>query len=557
MQDGSQQNNREFRIWGPPGTGKTTFLTRQVALAGNKFGPSKILVTSFTKAAAIELSKRNQSLCEEQIGTLHSICYRALGTPTIAETKIRFWNEAHPEYRLMLRTDTADDVDAPLLDEDRHVHGGGDELFGLLQILRARMVPPAQWPQNAQRFAKAWADWKRIERLWDFTDMLEVASRELKVAPGDPQVIVVDEAQDLSRLQLLVLQQWANHADCSLWAGDDDQGILSFAGADPEALLETAGEECFREVLSQSYRVPRRVHALAEAWIQRVTRREPKVYRPRPDDGEVRLLARGNYRCPDAIVNDAEQYLAQGKTVMFLATCAYMLAPLRRILVERGLPFSNPYRLKRRDWNPLAHGIKTVRPVDRLQAFVKLQAGNGSPWHSHGLRLWLPWIRPDGVLTEEAIRWSKGQAHYLDPYPEELFEPDALKLLIDAMQAGVPASLEWWLHHLKVKHSETGEYLVKVAERHGISALTDAPQIILGTVHSVKGGEADAVYVFPDLSASGVRQWAGSPKERDAVIRLAYVAITRARESLILCGPAASRYIPLEESLVKLGRGAS
>ena len=44
-------------------------------------------------------------------------------------------------------------------------------------------------------------------------------------------------------------------------------------------------------------------------------------------------------------------------------------------------------------------------------------------------------------------------------------------------------------------------------------ALLDTPEIIIGTGHSVKGGEADVVYIFPDLSASGMRQWEGSRKD--------------------------------------------
>ena len=67
----------------------------------------------------------------------------------------------------------------------------------------------------------------------DFTDLLEVAVRDLKVAPGDPSVIFVDEAQDLSPLQLKLLRQWGKHAEYLMMAMDDDQTVYGFAGADP------------------------------------------------------------------------------------------------------------------------------------------------------------------------------------------------------------------------------------------------------------------------------------------------------------------------------------
>jgi superfamily I DNA/RNA helicase len=89
------------------------------------------------------------------------------------------------------------------------------------------------------------------------------------------------------------------------------------------------------------------------------------------------------------------------------------------------------------------------------------------------------------------------------------------------------------------------DYPVRVVRRAGSAALMDRPRITIGTGHSVKGGEADVVYVFPDLSASGMREWEGGRKRRDAIIRLGYVMITRARESLVICEPAGPHHMPL------------
>jgi superfamily I DNA/RNA helicase len=82
-----------------------------------------------------------------------------------------------------------------------------------------------------------------------------------------------------------------------------------------------------------------------------------------------------------------------------------------------------------------------------------------------------------------------------------------------------------------------------VAEAHGAETLTKTPQIIAGTIHSVKGGEADVVYLFPDLSYAGMTEWIGNGTA--AVRRLFYVGMTRSRESLILCQRASSRSVVL------------
>ncbi|MDP2857691.1 MAG: hypothetical protein Q8P50_06885 [Bacillota bacterium] len=71
---------------------------------------------------------------------------------------------------------------------------------------------------------------------------------------------------------------------------------------------------------------------------------------------------------------------------------------------------------------------------------------------------------------------------------------------------------------------------------HGADALLRRPLVTVGTIHSVKGGEADVVYLFPDLSYSGMREWVQGPFIRDPLIRMFYVALTRAREVVVLCG---------------------
>lgn len=56
--------------------------------------------------------------------------------------------------------------------------------------------------------------------------------------------------------------------------------------------------------------------------------------------------------------------------------------------------------------------------------------------------------------------------------------------------------------------------------------------------NSVKGGEADAVMLFPDLSTRGYEQWRGTRQQQDSVRRVFYVGMTRARDSLYLCSPS-------------------
>jgi superfamily I DNA/RNA helicase len=73
----------------------------------------------------------------------------------------------------------------------------------------------------------------------------------------------------------------------------------------------------------------------------------------------------------------------------------------------------------------------------------------------------------------------------------------------------------------------------------------EAPRVVVGTIHSVKGGEADVVYLFPDLSRAGDAQYQRMGPPRDSVVRLFYVGMTRARHTLYICQPETPRTIAI------------
>jgi superfamily I DNA/RNA helicase len=545
-------DRRQALIWGPPGCGKTTYLSRQVGHAAAKYGPDRVLVTSFTRAAAAELVGRDLGLPKGQVGTLHSHCYRALNCPTIAETKINEWNDQYQFYRL---TPTRIDVDEP--DPEIVLKTVGDELYAQMQLLRARMVPTEEWPAPVARFRADWEEWKSEFDYCDFTDLLEIGLRDFKFAPGDPSVVVVDEAQDLTLLQFKLATQWANHADYLLLAADDDQTIYSFAGADPEVLLQHSGEQHFRHVLSQSYRVPRKVRALSELWIQQIVRRENKLYNARPEDGRVRLFHNSNWKEVQAVVTDAEWQVAHGRNIMFLATCSYMLEPLKRALRERGLPFHNPYRRKRMDWNPLERAARGSSVADRVLAFLDPRRPGGYHWNGLQFQLWAGWLRESGVLLPGA----KALIEALRPDQEvtieilrQVLEPTEYRNLLTALNNGsLSDCTRWLIANSEARKRKLFEYPARVVAELGLVGLERPPGIIVGTGHSVKGGEADVVYIFPDLSAAGTRQWNGPRPEKDTVIRLAYVMMTRAREELVICAPAGRSHIPIAPVAVEAG----
>ena len=255
-------------IIGPPGCGKTTELGRQVRLATE--AGLNVLVSSLTRASAAEIAGRDLPIPADAVGTLHSHCFNALGQPAIAEdrTHLEDWNANHPA--LALTTSAADKSKS--FDEDNldpSVNDSpGDEFMAKYQLLRSRMQTPPP-DSDIGRFASQWSDWKNANDLVDFTDLIELSLQDITHAPGAPDVLYVDEAQDLDLLEMTLLRKWADSAGQLVAVGDPDQAIYTWRGADPTAFSAPGSASTGAHVLEQSYRAPRSVHAHAAAWIDR------------------------------------------------------------------------------------------------------------------------------------------------------------------------------------------------------------------------------------------------------------------------------------------------
>lgn len=258
-------------IFGPPGTGKTTFLTNLIEELCKR--TPNVAVVSFSRAAARELTSRIAKDQTRFIGTIHSYCFNTIG---LTRSQI-----------------------ATIEKFDRHLDSGiyldrkeKDQILSVGGYSRRMDVPlhEAYMESNISRtvpyhiFESVWTSfltWKNNEVLTDFDDMLFEVYDHI-----DQQfdIVVVDEAQDISRLQWDVVKAMVKEDGEIYLAGDDDQSIFSYLGIDPLAMERMADEV---KVLDQSYRIPAAVHRLAEKTIARVENRTEKSYKPRDFEGHV------------------------------------------------------------------------------------------------------------------------------------------------------------------------------------------------------------------------------------------------------------------------------
>tara|TARA_R100000963_G_C4604825_1_gene77264 strand:+ start:88 stop:573 length:486 start_codon:yes stop_codon:yes gene_type:complete len=121
---------------------------------------------------------------------------------------------------------------------------------------------------------------------------------------------------------------------------------------------------------------------------------------------------------------------------------------------------------------------------------------------------------------------------------EKLFGPHTWHELQMRFKKGT--EIDWLRDRTLPSKTKMMEYAWNIAEKQGGRVLGEEPRLVVGTIHSTKGAEADCVYLFPDLSSSGMREWTGAAETRDSVVRTFYVGATRAKEKLVLASRASA-----------------
>ncbi len=528
----------EIRLHGPPGCGKTTALAKRwIPDAVERFGAEYVVICSLTKTAAQEIASRGVPIPSRNVGTLHALAYRGLGKPTLTIGKLALWNQTNPALQLSAGREA---LDGQHIDNVQSATLG-DKLLAKLEVLRHRMTPAEDWPVDVALFAKRWQAWKEEEMLVDFTDIIERAYQEITLCPGAPAVMIVDECQDSSALELRLVRAWGKHTSFFVLAGDGDQAIYEWRGASATAFYGGDLPEENNYHLTQSYRVPRAVHSVASEWIERAQERYAVSYKPRDFEGTV-ARSSGSSKNVAALVADIQADLDEGLSVMLLAPCAFSLHAATARLKEVGEAFHNPYRPSNGAWNPLRGGC------DRVSGLLRPAFEPEEPlWSWAELHRWVEMIRADDlpkgtkarIKSLAALDKESGESNGLRNESEvtEMFGADFGTELLDATSKGPNELLRFFEQRTLSGKRKFVEFAFRVAEV-GVHRLTETPLLTVGTIHSVKGGEADVVYLLPDLSPSGMKEWMAAGRTRDSVLRLFYVGMTRAKQKLVLCAPA-------------------
>ena len=281
------------KIYGPPGTGKTEKLIRR-AMAYIRIGTpiNSIGYFAFTRKAAHEardrmLSKNPQYKKKElrYFQTLHSLAFHTLGLRE--ENVMQDYHYNDLGKILSIRVNAKKDADAsPYLSCD-------NEYFQI--ILKAKEKGISVWdeyctgehssnvePDLLKHIEVNYNQYKVNNNLIDFADMIKKFLSKPELCPSF-NTVFIDEAQDLSPIQWDMYDLLKNNSKNVYLAGDDDQAIYGWAGADVDRFIKEPAKE---KVLSKSRRIPIAVQEISEVITERIQGlRATKNYLPRNEQG--------------------------------------------------------------------------------------------------------------------------------------------------------------------------------------------------------------------------------------------------------------------------------
>jgi len=312
--------NEVHVIYGPPGTGKTTkLLSILESELATGLTPSRIAYVSFTQEGAYQgriraKEKFPQYLDKEfqYFRTLHSLAFKELGihrTQVMGRTQYKDFSRAMGMHFLGYYTE--------------ELHGQDDKYLFYDQLIKNNAkVAEQYWDDMDQDILgfvrKNYRKFKEVHNVVDFTDMLQLfVDREEAI---DVDVAFIDEAQDLTTLQWRVVWTAFSKAKRIYIAGDDDQAIYQWAGADVDQFLGLRADT--RTILSQSYRLPNEILTFSKRITDNIHTRVEKEYHGTGNGGRViRLL-----KFSDILIRPDETYMFLSRNRMFLQPVAEWVA---------------------------------------------------------------------------------------------------------------------------------------------------------------------------------------------------------------------------------------
>ena len=333
--------------------------------------------------------------------------------------------------------------------------------------------------------------YKDNKKMLDFTDMIDLFKKDETMNNLNLEVVFLDEAQDLSPLQWDMFFYIEEKCKRSYIAGDDDQTIFKFQGADPTPFIELKGFVDDKET-TISRRVPKKVFDQAKRILNCIKKRMPKKWEPKGEEG-------------DFITNQLFHNLDYSEGQWFLL-----------------------FRWKK---NNLM--VKQVKKYF-YRNHIYFDKGNDllPPKLVRALTVWKKLNNKEAIRGEEIIDiWDYISGKKIKPKGENLKKLKKAKneqlTLEDLMsEYGLLCKGKWQECFDLIKDLGQISYIQNVEKDLNPK---EKARVRIRTIHGAKGDEAENVVIFPDMPRPA---WRSAKRDSDTEHRMWFVAVTRAKQKV-------------------------
>jgi DNA helicase-2/ATP-dependent DNA helicase PcrA len=574
-----KHNKGPMLVLAGPGSGKTLVITRRVNELVENYGvnPNNILVITFTKAAAGEMKERYMKLTGEKntgvnFGTFHAIYF------TILKYAYNYnaTNILRDETRNQFFKEIIEHLDIEIEDEKEFLNNISSEI-SLVKSERMDLNHYYSINCSDDVFKKIYNEYDnklRRSNLIDFDDMLVLCYELLKARSDILAIwqnkygyILIDEFQDINKIQYDIIRLLAKPQNNLFIVGDDDQSIYQFRGAKPDIMLNFNRDypEAKQVLLNTNYRSYSSIVEKAASLIKNNTKRFAKEIISNKTGGEEPFLRgfSGLKEQNSMVVANILEYYKTGVSFSEMAIL-YRTNTQPRALLEKIMEYNIPFQMRDVIPNIYEHWISiniinyikiamgnmdrglflsiSNRPkryisreafADPIVSFHKLREFYvGKDWMieridklEYDLQL-LKSMSPYAAINY--IRQGIGYDEYMKEYAEfRRIKVDELLDTLGELQEGAKPfkTYEEWFAHID-------NYKAELKRQADSRQRKKDNCVTLATMHSSKGLEYQVVFIVDANEGITPHRKAVLDADIEEERRLFYVAMTRAKEHL-------------------------